>query len=121
MEFSRQEYWSELPFPSLSDFPDPGIELVSLTLYHWANQNHLKHWFQGENATIEWKPLFAMESDKYCLPTAEMLVVRCVLLWNQIASWSSDSIHHRDLEIILIFSFLNGKSVAEDIYMQSSL
>ena len=26
MEFSRQEYWSELPFPSLGDLPDPGIE-----------------------------------------------------------------------------------------------
>ena len=26
MVFSRQEYWSGLPFPSLGDFPDPGIE-----------------------------------------------------------------------------------------------
>ena len=26
MEFSRQEYWSELPFPSPGDLPDPGIE-----------------------------------------------------------------------------------------------
>jgi len=26
MEFSRQEYWSGLPFPSLGDFPDPGIK-----------------------------------------------------------------------------------------------
>ena len=25
MEFSRQEYWSELPFPSPGDLPDPGI------------------------------------------------------------------------------------------------
>ena len=24
--FSRQEYWSGLPFPSLEDLPDPGIE-----------------------------------------------------------------------------------------------
>ena len=24
--FSRQEYWSELPFPSPRDLPDPGIE-----------------------------------------------------------------------------------------------
>ena len=24
--FSRQEYWSELPFPSPGDLPDPGIE-----------------------------------------------------------------------------------------------
>ena len=26
MEFSRQEYWSGLPFPSPGDFPKPGIE-----------------------------------------------------------------------------------------------
>ena len=32
MEFSRQEYWSELPFPSPEDLPDSGIELGSVTL-----------------------------------------------------------------------------------------
>ena len=26
MEFSRQEYWSRLPFPSPGDFPNPGTE-----------------------------------------------------------------------------------------------
>ena len=26
MEFSRQEYWSGLPFPSPEDLPDPGIK-----------------------------------------------------------------------------------------------
>ena len=26
MEFSQQEYWSRLPFPSSGDLPDPGIE-----------------------------------------------------------------------------------------------
>ena len=33
--FSRQEYWSGLPFPPPGDLPDPGIEpqyLTSLTL-----------------------------------------------------------------------------------------
>ena len=29
MGFSRQEYWSGLPFPSLGDLPDPGIETGS--------------------------------------------------------------------------------------------
>ena len=28
--FSRQEYWSGLPFPSAGDLPDLGIELMSL-------------------------------------------------------------------------------------------
>ena len=43
-DFSRQEYWSRLPFPPPGDLPDSGIELsfpVSLALtggffYHWA-------------------------------------------------------------------------------------
>ena len=30
MGFSRQEYWSGLPFPSPGYLPDPGIELASL-------------------------------------------------------------------------------------------
>ena len=32
MEFSRQEYWSGLPFPLSGDLPDPGIEPGSPTL-----------------------------------------------------------------------------------------
>ena len=32
MEFSRQEYWNRLPFPSPEDLPDPGIEPVSCAL-----------------------------------------------------------------------------------------
>ena len=29
MGFSRQEYWSGLPFPAPGDLPDPGIEPTS--------------------------------------------------------------------------------------------
>ena len=32
MGFSRQEYWSGLPFPSPGDLPDPGIKLTSPAL-----------------------------------------------------------------------------------------
>ena len=32
MEFIRQGYWSELPFPLPGDLLDPGIEPVSLVL-----------------------------------------------------------------------------------------
>ena len=32
MGFSRQEYWSGLPFPSPGDLPDPGL---NLRLLHW--------------------------------------------------------------------------------------
>ena len=32
MEFSRQEYWTGLPFPSPGDLPNPGVELGSPAL-----------------------------------------------------------------------------------------
>ena len=50
MEFSRQEYWSGLPFPSPGDLPDPGIEHRSPALQAdalpsekpdcWGHVNH---------------------------------------------------------------------------------
>ena len=44
MKFSRQEYWSRLPFPSPGDLPDPGVEPESLhcrqTLYHLSHQGN---------------------------------------------------------------------------------
>ena len=46
MGFSRQEYWSGLPFPSPADLPNPGIKPISpvspalqvdaLLLNHWG-------------------------------------------------------------------------------------
>ena len=49
MGFSRQEYWSGLPFPSAGDLPDPGTELMSPAspalasgfLYYWATWESL--------------------------------------------------------------------------------
>ena len=43
MEFSRQEYWSGLPFPTSGDLSDPGIKSASFVspaftgefFYHW--------------------------------------------------------------------------------------
>ena len=29
MDFSRQKYWTELPFPPPGNLPDPGIKLTS--------------------------------------------------------------------------------------------
>ena len=49
MGFVRQEYWSGLPFPSLRDLPNPGIEPVSPALAggfftHWTiRKAHVKH------------------------------------------------------------------------------
>ena len=55
MGFSRQEYWSGLPFPSPGDLPDPGIEPPSLISSALAGSFfttgatwealHERHWF----------------------------------------------------------------------------
>ena len=37
MGFSRQEYWSGLPFPSPEDLLDPGIEPTSPVFLAWAD------------------------------------------------------------------------------------
>ena len=45
MEFSRQEYWSGLPFPSPGNFPtqglNPGLPHCRQTLYHLSHQGSL--------------------------------------------------------------------------------
>jgi len=42
MEFSRQKYWSGLPFPSPGDLPDPGVKpgspALQAVLYHLSHQ-----------------------------------------------------------------------------------
>ena len=35
MGFSRQKYWSGLPFPTLGDLPNPGLNPHLLCLLHW--------------------------------------------------------------------------------------
>ena len=44
MGFSGQEYWSELPFPSPGDLPNPGIEPMSPELQADATREaeHIK-------------------------------------------------------------------------------
>ena len=65
MEFSRQEYWSGLPFPSPGDLPDPGIEprspaLQADTLASEPPGKHLTRWgniqFLSEKSACEWVP-----------------------------------------------------------------
>ena len=34
MEFSRQEYWSGVPFPTPRDLPNPGMEPTFLAFLH---------------------------------------------------------------------------------------
>ena len=69
MGFSRQEYWSGLPFPSPRDLPDAGIEpgspalqadslqtelqgkphfIHTITLRYRPNKHHFSHFIEGK-------------------------------------------------------------------------
>ena len=54
MEFSSQEYWSGLPFPSPGALPDPGIKPGSphcrQVLYHLSHQGSPVKWGSGKLA-----------------------------------------------------------------------
>ena len=65
--FPRQEYWSELPFPSPGDLPDPGIKLVSpawqadsLPLSQVVRAQHL---FFSHCISLKWHHGRVMEID----------------------------------------------------------
>ena len=51
MGFSRQEYWSGLPFPSPGDLPDqgsnPGFPHCRQTLYHLSHQGRPEYLMQN--------------------------------------------------------------------------
>ena len=56
MGFSRQEYWSRLPFPSLGDLPDPGIEprspAISIPVF-WPGEFQYSLWSHKESDMME--------------------------------------------------------------------
>ena len=57
MEFSRQEYWSGLPFPSPGDLPDPGTEPTSpvspaLAGGFFTTAPHGNLWHLGSNCNL---------------------------------------------------------------------
>ena len=71
MGFSRQEYWSGLPFPSSGDLPDPGIKSRSPTLQGDSlpseppgkPQNLLS--FMNLQIVIVFDNLFSLGQEKY--------------------------------------------------------
>ena len=61
MRFSRQDYWSELPFLSPEDLPDPGIEPVSPALQ--ADSLPLCH-LGSQLSMNDELPLYTLEINK---------------------------------------------------------
>ena len=63
--FSRQEYWSRLPFPSPGDLPDPAITTGSLALQAdslpielWGKSHHINSPYNGSGAMVPFCEIF---------------------------------------------------------------
>ena len=79
MEFSRQEYWSRLPFPSPEDLPDAGIYPTSPTLHAdslpseptgkpmLVNLNKVEKFENHLPCFIRGKRWFSCFRDRFCL------------------------------------------------------
>ena len=86
MGFSRQEYWSGLPFPSPGDLPDPGIEPRSprcrQTLYSLSYQgNPSLRYYDLINVTnyINYPVQMCNQVSKK-LMTAKLLILPTILI-----------------------------------------
>ena len=62
MGFSRQEYWSGLPFPSPGDLPNPGIEPGSPAL--WADSLPTELWGKPPSHVIYPQPYLSSAMSK---------------------------------------------------------
>ena len=70
MEFSRQEYWSEEPFPSLEDLPNPGIPGV-------LHSRHIIYCLRNQRGFI-YTYINDKSDDKYDLIWSLMDKIMCV-------------------------------------------
>ena len=105
MEFSRQEYWSGLPYPSPGNLPDPGIEPRSPAMQADAlpSETPGKPSMEGEgNSEAGWLTLEA------CMKGSiqngwTFLDGKSVLLTNQWDARAEVPQNFRDLYVIAIF------------------
>ena len=95
MEFSRQDYWSGLPFPSPGDLPDPGIEPRSPALRpaallseppgnplytnKWIHKCILMYLYYKCYSTVKRKKYWLMYESQinYCEQTSQILPLPC--------------------------------------------
>ena len=73
MEFSKQEYWSGLPFPSPGDLPDPGIEPRSPALAGRFFTTDYKMKIIHNTAEFDFKIFYGLKNQ--LVPTPNTLLI----------------------------------------------
>ena len=93
MDFSRQEYWSGLPFPSPGDLPDPGILNLGLPYYRQIlcclSPQGLTFLFLGHGS-----PSPRMLDLKETLTVIRMVSLGCCIWWQVPSACLTCALHH---------------------------
>ena len=88
MGLSRQEYWSGLPFLSLGDLPDPGIEsgspalqADSLPLSHLGSPSSMVNYMQPPKHAFLPRPIYFKRNYKpHSVLSIYQIFLRCICL-----------------------------------------
>ena len=74
-EFSRQEYWSDLPFPSPGDPPDPGIKPTSPALQEDSlppePSGKLTLWWDIQITSLTTEDFSQIQELRACMPSLQ--------------------------------------------------
>ena len=135
MEFSMQEYWSELPFPS-PDLPNPGIKPRSPALqvdsYHLSHQGRprILEWvtypfsrgssWSGNWTTVSclaggffpnWATREALTSSKFRFPQGWVVLLADCTMYHSVSQWSARKFCHKFLEYTVSPKYCRALSV----------
>ena len=94
MRFSRQEYWSGLPFPSPGDLPDAGIEPKSPAL----QEDSLSTELQGKPDLVNYLEVYLLISKhgltSHCIINTVLFTVE-ICISKLTALWSENSVYRK--------------------------
>ena len=107
MGFSRQEYWSGLPFPSPGDLPDPGIEPESPS-------------FQADALTSE-PPVWTVGVPNSFVVPGSTVIATNYKEWTELLQIMVEAFLLRSLSVTLAFSFKRVKQFINIVYQIVSL
>ena len=123
MEFSRQEYWSGLPFPSPGDLPDPGIKPGSPALQADSLPSELlTHSIKDEIGAHMLIPIVTEKNNgkNYSMDTARMWIWldKKSGIWNQITlvCHSFPSKKQASSNFMAAFTICTDSGAQENIY-----
>ena len=88
MGFSRQEYWSRLPFPLPGDLPDPGIEPMSPT--QQGDSSLLSHWSSTATSFVKLFKDFHSDGEREILHLISPQITQqhCPVVVTEVGDWT---------------------------------